>query len=333
MAVRKLNLALQGGGAHGAFTWGVLDRLLEEPDLAFEGVSGTSAGAMNAVVLASGWQQGGREGARELLARFWEQVSLHAIPEPPVVLSANGGAPTLAGLMLQISHYVSPYDMNPLDINPLRGLVERLVDFEQLRAGSPFSLFIAATDVQTGKIRLFREQELDTEHLLASACLPNLHQAIEVDGRSYWDGGFSGNPAIYPLIFETDCNDVLVILLQPLLRDSTPSSASAIQERVSEFGFQTTFLREMRAISHIQQEVCRVPVSFGLFERRMRRLCMHLIETDELLATLGRATKYDTRLHFLESLKYRGRQKADDWLVQHAGAIGRRSSYNMELFL
>ncbi|GGO88215.1 alpha/beta hydrolase [Marinobacterium nitratireducens] len=333
MVVRKLNLALQGGGAHGAFTWGVLDRLLEEPDLSFEGVSGTSAGAMNAVVLASGWQQGGREGARELLARFWEQVSLHALPEPPAVLSTQGTAPAMAGLMLKISHFISPYDMNPLDINPLRALVERLVDFERLRAGSPFRLFIAATDVQTGKIRLFREGELHAEHLLASACLPNLNQAIEVDGRSYWDGGFSGNPAVYPLIFDCDCHDVLVVLLQPLLRVGTPASAAAIQERISEFGFQTTFLREMRAISHIKQEVSQLPISFSLFERRMRRLRMHLIETDELLATLGRATKCDTRLHFLESLRNRGRQRADDWLARHSDAIGRRSSCDMELFL
>lgn len=333
MFARKVNLALQGGGAHGAFTWGVLERLLEEPGLVFEGISGTSAGAMNAVMLASGWQQGGREGARELLARFWQEVSLHALPEHPAALSTEGVGTTLARMMLQVSHFVSPYDMNPLDINPLRGLVERLVDFEALRDDSPFRLFIAATDVQTGKIRLFRERELQTEHLLASACLPNLHQAIEVDGSSYWDGGFSGNPAVYPLIFDCRSDDVLVVLLQPLLRGGTPSSAAAIQERISEFGFQTTFLREMRAISHIKQEVERSPFAFGLFERRMRRLRMHLIEADELLATLGRATKYDPRLHFLESLKNRGRQQAESWLAQHFDAIGYRSSCDLELFL
>ncbi|MFC6671007.1 patatin-like phospholipase family protein [Marinobacterium aestuariivivens] len=333
MSVRTVNLGLQGGGAHGAFTWGVLDRLLEEPRLRIEGISGTSAGAMNAVMLASGWLQQGPEGARAQLARFWHQVSLHALPELSSVLPGDPSRQALAGWMLQLSQFLSPYDTNPLDLNPLRALVERLVDFGQLRSASPFNLFIAATDVQSGKIRLFRERELHAEHLLASACLPNLHQAIEIDGHSYWDGGFSGNPAIYPLIFDCDSEDILVVLLQPLLRVGTPLTAAAIQERISEFGFQSTFLREMRAISHIQHEVRRMPLSIGAFERRMRRLRLHLIETDELLADLGRVTKYDTRLHFLESLKNRGRQQAGRWLEQHFEAVGRESSCDLELFL
>jgi NTE family protein len=174
-----------------------------------------------------------------------------------------------------------------------------MVDFERLREASPIALFIVATEVQSGKLRLFRETELSADHLLASACLPSLHKAIEIDGRSYWDGGFSGNPAIYPLIFDCDSDDVLVILLQPLMRVGTPVSASAIRERVAEFGFQSTFLREMRAISHMQFEIRKAAFSLGAFERRVRRLRLHLIETDELLASLDRASKYDTRLHFL----------------------------------
>jgi NTE family protein len=333
MGARKLNLALQGGGAHGAFTWGVLDRLLEEPTLQFDGVSGASAGAMNAVMLASGLQQGGHAGAREMLTRFWHEVSLHALPELPKGLPAAGMGESMADWMQMLSYYLSPYDLNPLDINPLRSLVERMVDFERLRADSPIRLFIAATDVQTGKLRLFRETEISADHLLASACLPTLHKAIEVDGCNYWDGGFSGNPAIYPLVFDCASDDVLVILLQPLMRVGTPVSASAIRERVAEFGFQSTYLREMRAISYMQFEIRKTPFSLGAFERRVRRLRLHLIESDELLASLDRASKYDTRLHFLEALRDRGRAQADRWLVQHGHCIGRSSSCDLGLFL
>ena len=333
MGVRKINLALQGGGAHGAFTWGVLDRLLEESGLRFEGISGASAGAMNAVVLASGLLQGGPEGAREALSRFWHEVSLHALPEMPKVLPGSGFGDSMGDWVQALSYYLSPYDLNPLDINPLRSLVERLVDFEQLQAASPVQLFIAATEVQSGKIRLFRETELSADHLLASACLPTLHKAIEIDGRSYWDGGFSGNPAIYPLIFDCASDDVLVVLLQPLLRAGTPISAAAIRERVAEFGFQSTFLREMRAISHMQHEIRKTAFSIGAFERRLRRLRLHLIETDQLLASLDRASKYNTRLHFLETLRDRGRERADSWLAQHRRRIGSASSYEPALFL
>ncbi len=329
MSVRKLNLALQGGGAHGAFTWGVLDRLLEEPGLRFEGISGASAGAMNAVMLASGLLQGGPEGAKDLLSRFWHEVSLHALPELPK------GAPgeSITDWMQVLGYFLSPADLNPLDINPLRSLVERMVDFEQLRAKSSTRLFIAATDVESGKIRLFRESELRTDHLLASACLPSLHKAIEIDGRSYWDGGFSGNPAIYPLIFDCDSDDVLVVLLQPLMREGTPVSAKDIRDRVADFGFQNTFLREMSSLSHMQFEICKTPFSISAFERRVRRLRLHLIETDEHLAFLDRASKYDTRLHFLESLRNRGRERAQGWLEQHGSRIGRQSSCDLGLFM
>ncbi|UTW11123.1 patatin-like phospholipase family protein [Marinobacterium rhizophilum] len=333
MGVRKINLALQGGGAHGAFTWGVLDRLLEEPTLRFEGVSGTSAGAMNAVMLASGLQQGGHEGARELLARFWHEVSLHALPELPKGLPTAGFGESVTDWMQMLSYYLSPYDLNPLDINPLRSLVERTVDFERLRAASPLRLFVAATDVQSGKLRLFRDTEMTADHLLASACLPTLHKAIEIDGSSYWDGGFSGNPAIYPLVFDCASDDVLVVLLQPLMRVGTPVSASSIRERVAEFGFQSTYLREMRALSYMQFEIRKTPFSLGAFERRVRRLRLHLIETDELLAGLDRASKYDTRLHFLQALHDRGRERAHLWLAQQGHCLGRTSSCDLGLFL
>ncbi len=333
MGARKINLALQGGGAHGAFTWGVLDRLLEEPKLRIEGVSGASAGAMNAVMLACGLQQGGHEGARELLARFWHEVSLHALPELPSVLPTAGFGESVTDWMQMLSYYLSPYDLNPLDINPLRSLVERTVDFERLRAASPLRLFIAATNVQSGKLRLFRDTELTADHLLASACLPTLHKAIEIDGCSYWDGGFSGNPAIYPLLLDCASDDVLVVLLQPLMHVGVPVSASAIRDRVAEFGFQSTFLREMRAISYTQFEIRKTPFSLGAFERRVRRLRLHLIETDELLASLDRASKYDTRLHFLQALHDRGRERAHHWLEQQGHCIGRSSSCDLGMFL
>ncbi len=331
---RRLNLALQGGGAHGAFAWGVLDRLLEEDNFYPEGISGTSAGATNAIIMTQGWLDGGPEGAREALNRFWHKVSLCSPQDllgtqvPEVQLT------TMTGWMLDLLRYVSPYDLNPLDINPLRGLLVEQVDFDKLRAESPFNLFIAATDVSRGKIRLFRETELTVEHILASACLPTLHQAIEIEGVPYWDGGFSGNPAVYPLIFDCRSSDILMVLLQPMYRPEVPTSSQAINQRITELGFQSTFMREMRAISYTIEQSRSKYFTASSLEQRFRQLRFHLIESGEVLSTLEGASKYVTRQDFLGGLKERGRETADHWLQNHRQDIGIRASCNLnELFL
>ncbi|MEA3393494.1 MAG: patatin-like phospholipase family protein, partial [Pseudomonadota bacterium] len=215
-----INLALQGGGAHGAFTWGVLDALLQDPRLQFEGISGSSAGAMNAVVLADGWLKGGREGARQALADFWNELG-RQMPWG-LLTRRKGDVITMAPasrLLASWAGYFSPSQLNPFDLNPLRDLLYRQIDFEQLRTRCPFKLFIGTTQVSTGKLRLFREHELTVDVLLASACLPKIHRTVEIDGEAYWDGGYSANPAVFPLAYDCQARDILLVLLNPLKRE------------------------------------------------------------------------------------------------------------------
>ncbi|WP_432697572.1 patatin-like phospholipase family protein [Marinobacterium sp. YM272] len=316
----KLNLALQGGGAHGAFTWGVLDRLLEEPWFEIEAVSGTSAGAMNALMLAEGWRKNGAAGARQQLALFWEELM------QPVNLSHGALGDAMSWLWQSISTHLSPYDLNPFDINPLKDLLIETVDFQAVREASPFKLYIAATSIENGKLKLFREHELQVDHLLASACLPRLHQAVEIDGRYYWDGGFAGNPVLYPLLMDGQNLDLLMILLQPMERTSLPTTSQAIADRVAELGFQTAFMREMRAVILMQQRLKRRPWLVGRLNRRLRRLRFHMIGPDETLASLHRSSKYNTSRTFLYELRDRGRDQASRFISMHGNKVGKRTS-------
>lgn len=315
----KLTLALQGGGAHGAFTWGVLDRLLQA-GLEPEAISGTSAGTMNAVLLAEGWRLDGAEGARRLLERFWQGLSM-----PDTLVS---GQP--AEWWRKLSRHLSPYDLNPFDYNPLKQLLEELVDFEALRADGKIRLYIAATEVETGALRLFREHELAVEHLLASACLPTLHKAVDIEGRHYWDGGFSGNPVLHPLVTESQVHDLLCILLQPLSRPVVPTQAAAIAERMNELMFQTAFMRELEVIYRHRLHLQQRPWLLGRDELRWRRLRLHLIEPDEVLASLDGASRFDTRKGFLEALRLQGVAQAEQWLETHSSALGDASSWDFE---
>jgi len=316
----RLNLALQGGGAHGAFTWGVLDRLLEEPWFCIEGISGTSAGAMNAVMLAEGWRKGEADGARAQLEAFWTQLML------PAEVGSAGLGGSMTRLLHSLSPHVSPYDLNPFDINPLRDTLQQLVDFDALGQDCPFKLYIAATEVEAGRLRLFRESELRVEHLLASACLPNLHRAVEIDGRYYWDGGFAGNPVLYPLVMEGRKRDLLMVLLQPLEKVGVPTTSQAIADRMAELGFLTTFMREMRTIVLMQQRMRRRPWLLGAMERRFRSLRFHLIGPDDTLASLHRSTKLDTSREFLYQLRDRGRERATRFIGLHRAKLGVRTS-------
>jgi NTE family protein len=252
-AEKTVALALQGGGAHGAFTWGVLDQLIEDGRLAIEAITGASAGSMNAVVLVDGWREGGPEGAREQLRKFWKRVSLDGVLSPIqrtlfdqfLGFWSAGGTP--AHLWLNAwSQAASPYELNPLDINPLRQALGEIIDFERVRACTQARVFVGATNVWTGKIRIFNGPELTAEHVLASACLPKIFQAVEIEGEPYWDGGYSGNPALFPLFYETRTDDIVLVQINPIERRETPRTVHEIENRLTEITFNGTLLRELR---------------------------------------------------------------------------------------
>jgi len=331
-------LALQGGGAHGAYTWGVLDRLLEA-GVPIEGISGTSAGAMNAVALAEGWTTGGAEGARAALDRFWtavgDSVPFHLELLQSLSPSGDGSLPSPMNMMLGLARVFSPYQLNPFELNPLRDVVRAQFDFERIRRACPLKLFIAATAVRTGKVRLFRTAELGEAALLASACLPTLHHAVEIDGEHYWDGGFTANPAIYPLLYECDTPDLLMVLLNPLQHEQAPRSAEDIAARSMELGFSTTFLREMRMIAHARQFIAERPrwSPIGRLERKLLRERFHLIDAPEL-GDAGSASKLDATASALLRLREPGRASAETWLQAHAHEVGRRETIDVgALFL
>ena len=331
----SINLALQGGGAHGAFTWGVLDQLLEDGRIDFEGVSGTSAGAMNAVVLAQGLMTGGREGARAALLAFWSQVA-GSLPFEIAIPSRDGQNVNLVPafkMMLQFAHYFSPQQLNPFDVNPLRKILLAQVDFERLRSESPVKLYIAATNANSGKVRLFRSPEISADAILASACLPQMARPVEIEGEPYWDGGYAANPAIYPLFYECRTSDILMVLLTPLKYKGTPHSVQEIKDRVLELAFNSTFLREMRMFAHAREYASESFFSFGRLERRLVRLNFHVIDAQEQMHEFKTETKLAANMGFFELLKNLGREQARAWLEVNHGEIGKRSTVDLaELF-
>jgi NTE family protein len=326
-----LNLALQGGGAHGAFTWGVLEALLAEPRLQFEGISGTSAGAMNAVLLAEGWRKGGREGAREALEGFWNAMGKN--PALGMLVQGDGKDASLSRtgkFLVRWTGLFSPAQMNPLDLNPLRETLNRHVNFAALRQDSPFKLFIAATQANSGKVRLFRESELNSDVLLASACLPTIHRAVTIDGEPYWDGGYSANPAVYPLFYECRSQDVLLVLLSPLRYDATPHSAEEIAQRALEIAFSANFMREMRMFVHAAEFAGAGWLPLGRMERRLRGMRFHMVDTMSQTALQRTDTKMLAHGPFLQHLRGLGRACADGWIAEHAGSIGHRATVDLK---
>jgi len=337
-----LDLALQGGGSHGAFTWGVLDRLLQDETLPLSGVSGTSAGALNAGVLASGYAQGGREGARQALRSFWSDVGRGG--------SCFGGTPrlpfdpfnpfgNLAGYNLDNNPFyawfnqflkgLSPYQFNPYDINLLREITARHVDVDAMRKG-PLTLFITATAVRTGQQRVFSGAELSIDALLASACLPQLFKSVLIDGEPYWDGGYSGNPAIWPLIYETPALDVMLVKINPLVRPDLPDTAAEIADRVNEITFNAGLVSEMRAIAFVQKLLREERVDPG----RYKNLRLHMVADEAGLAPLHPSSKLNTDRRFLDALFELGRNAATHWLAAHRADVGLRSSLDVQrLFL
>ncbi|PSJ47685.1 esterase [Zobellella endophytica] len=331
---RSISLALQGGGAHGAFTWGVLDALLEDGRFVIEGVSGTSAGAMNAVVLAHGLLQGGNEGAREALARFWEAVADCAPMLNAGADSESGRLASAIRIMLYWTQQFSPQQFNPYGINPLRDIVSRQIDFDRLRERCPLKLFIAATHANTGRLRLFRTAELKAEMLLASACLPTLHHAILIDGEPYWDGAFAANPAVFPLVYEASSADILLVLLSPFEHAQLPLTHEEIHHRTQELAFKSTLLREMHSLALARQFAGRTLWPAGRLERRLSRTRMHLIDTGDLVGRLAMESKLTTSRSFLEMLRDQGRERTSVWLSEHGDTVGKGATADIaRLFL
>jgi NTE family protein len=325
---QQVNLALQGGGAHGAFTWGVLDYLLERGHHRFEGASGTSAGAVNAVVLAHGLMCGGPDGAREALARFWTAVA-NSVPFELITRTPDGKgfkvSPAL-DFLLDLTHYFSPAQLNPFALNPLRSVVEAQIDFERLRADSPLKLFIAATRANSGTLRIFRNAELSADAVLASACLPTIHHAIEIDGEPYWDGGYSANPAIFPLFYECRSPEILLVLLSPSQLGDKPQSAREIRARAVDIAFNNAFRREMAMIQQAREFAGNSLLPLGRLERRLQRLRFHLIDAEHHMASLPYTSKLAAHLPFFETLRDMGRARARRWLRTNRVALGRKAS-------
>jgi NTE family protein len=330
-----IDLALQGGGSHGAFTWGVLDRLLDDPTLSFDGVCGTSAGALNAAVLATGWAEGGHAGAQAALRAFWLDVSAQGACFGR--WSGGTGGTGIGSFNLDSNPWYawsnlllrsfSPYQFNPFNPsgdNPLRAVLLRHVKPQVLKRGA-LSLFVAATAVRTGQPRIFDHRDLSIDALLASACLPQLFRAVEIDGQPYWDGGYSGNPALWPLIYNTDAMDILLIKVNPLLRPDLPDTPEEISDRVNEITFNAGLIGEMRAIDFVQRLIAKGKLHAGDY----KNLRLHMVADEVGLAPLHASSKLNTEREFLEALHSLGRAAADAWWLAHRADLGKRSTLDI----
>jgi NTE family protein len=329
-----IDLALQGGGAHGAFTWGVLDRLLEEPWLLIDGISGTSAGAMNAAVLIHGHSLNGNRGARNALERFWRRVSetgrFNPIQRGPIDILLGrwtlDNSPAWIAMDM-MSRLFSPYDLNLSGWNPLRNILTEELDFERV-AQSPIKLFITATNVATGRPRVFRNRDITPEVLIASACLPTMFQAIEIDGDAYWDGGYSGNPTITPLVRETASEDTIIIPINPIEREGTPRTAREILNRLNEVAFNAVLLKELRMIALLR----RVADPGHEEGEKWSKMRVHFV-SNEVMTKLSASSKLIADWDFFSMLRDEGRRSAQAFLKRSANDLGRRSTLDLDVFL
>jgi len=333
---KLVNIALQGGGAHGAFTWGALDRILEDGRLRIAGVSGTSAGAMNAVALADGFTRAGPEGGRAALDHFWRAMSDGARMSPlkrmPYdVLTGNWGLENnpMYHAMDALSRIASPYQLNPMNSNPLRDLVEDSIDFEMVRKCTAFKLYVSATNVESGKVKVFPREELTVDMVMASACLPHLYQAVEIDGVPYWDGGYMGNPSLFPFHGQTGTDDIVVIQVNPIERKGAPKTSQEIQNRMNEISFNGSLLKELRSIDFVDRLIREGKLSSDEY----RQVRVHVIENQAELKPLGASSKMNVEWAFLTKLRDMGRDTATRWLDENFAAIGERSTVDLrEMF-
>ncbi|MYN15066.1 patatin-like phospholipase family protein [Pusillimonas sp. TS35] len=329
---KSINLALQGGGSHGAFTWGVLDRLLEDERITIEGISGTSAGAMNAVVLADGLHKSGREGGRTALRAFWKAASRTAgisllQRTPWDRFTGNWSLNASPGYMMLdlVSRFASPYELNPFNINPILDFLRAHIDFDAVQCCAGIKLFIPATNVRTGRVRVFTNQELSPEAVMASACLPQLFPAVEIDGEAYWDGGYTGNPALHPLIYQCDARDIVIVQINPIDSPELPRTSREIQDRVNEITFNSSLLAELRAIRFVARQL----EAGHLDPAQYKRMLMHRIAGEEELKAMDASSKLNTEWKFLQTLHDGGRRAADAWLETHFDQIGVDSTLDL----
>jgi NTE family protein len=328
---KAVSLALQGGGTHGAFTWGVLDRLLEDDQWIFDGITATSAGAINAALLAYGLSVGGREAAREVLALFWRRVSAMmacSILQPSILdkVSGNFGLDYSPGyLFLSIlCQFLSPYQLNPLNINPLKCLLEELIDFRCIRRQTAIKLFLCATNIRTGKLKMFHGRALTSNHVVASSCLPFLMHAVEIDGERYWDGGFIGNPAFFPLIYECIARDIILVHVTPGRRADFPITANAIVNRMQEVSVNSSLMREMRAIAAVNKWIDQGKLTGS------KEMLVHIIEAGDVMSNLPHSSKLNCDWQFLLHLYNAGRGRAEDWLASNFDRLGVESSIDLQ---
>ena len=314
---RRLSLALQGGGALGAFTWGVLDRLLEEEDISFDAVSGASAGAMNAVLLASGLAQGGPDEARASLERFWRKVSeagqLSRLASSNATLNA-------------IAPRLSPYEFNPLDLNPLRDILAGEVDFDAVRTDAPVRLLLGTTRVSDGALRIFRTEEVTQDVVLASACLPHLHHAVSIDGEAYWDGGYAANPPLIPLVTATKASDVLVVQIVPSNGSELPKTSPEIDKRLNQITFSSSLQKDLEALAMMTKlSQAERETSHSRLGRKLQRLQLHRISAEDHVNGLSGSNFTNTDWAFLLHLRDQGRAAADTWLMSQSRTLPRHN--------
>jgi len=326
------NLALQGGGSHGAFTWGVLDKLLEDGRLAFPGISGTSAGAINAVLYAHGMMNGAADGAREALYNFWHKLSLAGCWSPVKrnlldMMLGNWNLDKSPGFHMQnlLTQSFSPYQLNPLNLNPLKLMLESSVDFEQVRNCNMTKLFISATNVETGRVKVFDHKELTADMVIASCCLPMVFQAVEIDGVSYWDGGYMGNPSLFPFFESTDCSDIVVVQINPIERKGTPRTPREISDRINEIGFNSSLLKDLRSVEFVSRLIKKGVLS----DTEYRDNHIHIIENQDALIPLGASSKMNVEWKFLQHLRDIGRDTAQNWLEKNFDHIGKKSTVDL----
>jgi NTE family protein len=335
-AAKKINLALQGGGSHGAFTWGVLDQLLADGRLEITGISGASAGAVNAVMLADGLTRGGPEEARKRLADFWRAASAGG-DLPPVQRALTDrlfsmmpfAATPVQNWIATMARYFSPYELNPLNINPLNDLIERFVDFEALRNNTDLALYISTTNVHTGRLRIFAGDKINANVVMASAALPFLFRAVEIDGVPYWDGGYMGNPAIFPFLQTTEAEDVLVIQINPVSRNITPRTSAEIINRLNEITFNSALISELRTMDFVNQLIDDGHLPRGTGKDQYRRLNIHRIDLGGLGTRLAASSKLKTDYEFFELLHRAGIRAATRFLDTHFDKIGHTSSIDL----
>ncbi len=328
--VKKINLALQGGGAHGAFGWGVMDKFLEDGRIEIEGLSGTSAGSMNAVVYAYGKLKG-NDGAREALHDFWKAISdagqKFAMPRMPWDMGIKENP--MQDMMKSMMSVFSPYQLNPMNYNPLREVLEQQVDFEKLERSQGTKLFLCATNVRTGKVRIFNTPEITADVVLASACLPQVFQAVEIEGEHYWDGGYMGNPVLYPLFYHTKSRDVVILHINPIERPGPPTTAADIANRLNEITFNSSLIKELRAVYFVQKLLDDGWIK-DEFREKLKYVLIHSVRADNAMSDLSSASKMSSDWKFLTMLRDRGRALATEWLAHNFDHLGVRSTVDLK---